>query len=78
VLLLLFVGWMAYKNLKVGGPPIQAGPTQESKNDWLAQDAKKVGGDFSKLDPAEQRKLDIYTGGHGAELVKHKYETATH
>jgi hypothetical protein len=76
IALIAFIGFVAYKNL--APPPHAAGPTQESKNDWLAQDAKRVGGDFSKLDPAEQVKLNAYTGGKGAELLKSKYEKATH
>src|SRR5579859_2948589 len=76
VLIVLLVGWLAYSNF--APPPHAAGPTQESKNDWIAQLAKSVGGDFSKLDPADQQKRNIYTGGKGAELLKAKYVAATH
>ena len=72
VLLVLFVGWLAYRNL--GPPPMgPTGPTEQSKNDWLSQLAKQTGGDFSKLDPGTQQKINIYTGGKGAELLKSKY-----
>jgi len=75
-LLLLFIGWLAYRNFVP--PPHASGPTPESKNDWISQLAKQTRGDFSKLDPATQKKMNVYTGGKGAELLKSKYEAATH
>jgi hypothetical protein len=76
VLLLLFVGWIAFKNL--GPRPMgPTGPTEQSKTDWISQLAKQSGGDFNKLDPQTRQKLDIYTGGKGAELIKTKYQSAT-
>ena len=72
VLLALFVGWLAYRNL--GPAPMgPTGPTEQSKNDWVSQLAKQTGGDFSKLDPQTRLKLNTYTGGKGAELLKSKY-----
>lgn len=72
ILVLLFVGWIAYRSF---GPPPQGptGPSAESKNDWLSQLARQTGGDFNKLDPATQQKIQIYTGGKGVELMKSKF-----
>jgi hypothetical protein len=76
VVLILIVSVMAYKNF--APPPHAAGPIAESQNDWIAQAAKQAKGDFTKVDPALQQKLNIYTGGKGAELIKSKYESAIH
>lgn len=75
VLLVVFVGWLAYANFAPTRP--DTGTLAESKNDWVSQIAKESGGDINKVDPQTRQKLDIFTGGKGEELLKAKYKAAT-
>lgn len=73
-LLLVFIGWLYYHTFVP--PSFPTGPTKESKHDWIAQLAIKTGGDPGKLDPAMRQRLDMYTGGHAAALLKSKLKAA--
>ncbi len=39
-------------------------------DNFLAQKAKETGGDFSKLSPADQKKAQELTQGHGPEALR--------
>jgi hypothetical protein len=49
-----------------------AAPTAQSiaADNFVAEMAKKSGGDFSKLSPEEQQKLDKMSMGHGASMIR--------
>lgn len=74
--LLIIVGLLWYRNF--GPKHYSTGPLPEAKNDWVSKLAKQTGGDINKVDPKLRQKMEIYTGGHAAELLKSKYEAATH
>ncbi len=77
VALLVLGGWVGWNYYHYFVPPPHAsGPLPESKHDWISQVAVKAKGDFSKVDPDMQKKINMFTGGRGADLIKRKYEYA--
>lgn len=74
--LMLWMGWLYYHYFVP--PPHASGPLPASKDDWISKMAVKAGGDFNKIDPKMQKALNMFSGGHGAEMIKSKYDFATH
>jgi hypothetical protein len=70
VVLVLFLGWLAYANFS--GPklhPIQ--PTQKTEADlYIEQLRKKSGGDWNKLTPEEQARVNQITRGFGPMAIR--------
>lgn len=72
VLLAVFIGFMAYINFRPQGPV----PVKTATSDWLEKLARESKGDFSKLSPQDQAKLNqIPPGGQGADWLKRKYQS---
>src|SRR5258708_2778842 len=70
VLLLAFVGWLAYSNMLAPPKPLPMTKDAQSNHDWIKSMATKSGGDISKLSDEEQQKLMKMTGGYGAQAMK--------
>lgn len=70
LLLVIFIGFLAYKNLAPSGPV----PVRTATSDWLEKIARESGGDYNKLSPADKAKLDQIPFG-GREWLKRKYES---
>lgn len=72
VVLLAFVGWLAYANLAPHAEPYVPKTTPEgaATNNWIEQKAKESKGDISKLSPEDQDKLQKITRGYGAVALK--------
>ncbi len=65
----LFVAYMAYANF---GPTTRKfAPEKQTADEFVRGLAKKSGGDFNKLTPEEQQKLNGMTMGHGAQSLAH-------
>lgn len=66
--LLAFLAWMGYRYL---GPaaPISNELTQKHDDYWNAL-AKQSGGNFTRLSPVDQQKINNETLGHGVEAMK--------
>ncbi len=71
VILVLFVGFLAYRNFAPSGPT----PTKTATSDWLEKLARESGGDIHKLSPADQAKLNSLPMGGGAQWLKRKYDS---
>jgi hypothetical protein len=75
VVLLVFIGWLAYANLFAPPPPKPMTQEQKSNQDWIADKIKETGGDMSKLSKEDQEKLHQIAGNWAAlawEDVKKK------
>jgi hypothetical protein len=70
VALLLFLGWMAYRNF--GPPPHPRIPENVHTPiaDWVRAKARESGGDINKLNPEDQMKLQNVTQGKGVAYLK--------
>jgi hypothetical protein len=67
VALLGLMGWWGYRNF---GPQVTPKTAENLKADAFLQEmAKKCGGDFSKLTPEEQLKVNGFAGGRGAMAI---------
>ena len=72
VLLMIFIGGFAYKSFAPQGPV----PVKTATSEWLEKLARESGGDFAKLSPADQAKLNQFPpGGQGAKWLKRKYDS---
>jgi hypothetical protein len=67
IVLLAFVIWWGIKNFNPSDPPKTK--TQLDTDAYLKELAKKSGGDFSKLSPEEQQKVNSMTSGRGAMMI---------
>jgi hypothetical protein len=70
VVLLAFVGWLAWANLFAPPKPAPMDAKGQANHEYIKQLAVKSGGDFSKLSPDEQQKLQKMTTGYGAMAMK--------
>jgi hypothetical protein len=71
LLLAVVIGWMAYRTF---GPLSQPKTfTVQDQKTWVAELARKSGGDFTRLTPAEQQKLDGISLGNGAKMLQSAY-----
>jgi hypothetical protein len=70
VVLLAFVGWLAWANLFAPPKPAPMDAKGQANHEYIKQLAVKSGGDFSKLSPEEQQKLQKMTTGYGAMAMK--------
>ena len=70
VVLLAFVGWLAYANLFAPPKPAAMDAKAQANHDWIKQLAKQSGGDISKLSPEDTQKLQEMTKGYGAMALK--------
>jgi hypothetical protein len=70
IVLLAFIGWLAYANLFAPPKPAPMDAKGQANHDFIKQLAVKSGGDFSKLSPDEQQKLQKMTSGYGAMAMK--------
>ena len=61
---LAFMGWWGYKNFGSANTPKTA--ENVKVDNYLAEMAQKSGGDWSKLTPEEQAKVNSMTGNRGA------------
>ena len=64
VALVAFFGYRAFN------PPQPHTATMQKFDDWVSQLAKSSNRDFSKLNKADQDKLNQMTMGHGAQALK--------
>ena len=56
------------------GPDTRQTASQQSDNAWLTQKAKESGGDFNKLAPADQEKVQTLTKGKGGFVLSMIYQ----
>ena len=70
VLLVVFLGFLAYRNFGPSGPT----PVKTATSDWLEKIARESGGDYNKLSPADKARLDQIPFG-GREWLKRKYDS---
>ena len=69
------VAFMAWWGIRSFGPePEILTPAGQAQNNWLRKIAIECKGDFSKLSPADQLKLQTNTMGHGVSAMKSEYE----
>jgi len=70
IVLVLFVGWMAYHSF--AGPKITFAPDNVDSPiaNWIRDKARESGGDISKLNPADVQKLQTVTQGKGEAFLK--------
>jgi hypothetical protein len=67
IAVLALVVWWGFKNFSPGDPPKSSLNVQV--DNYLAEMAKKSGGDWSKLTPEEQAKVNGMTGNRGAMAI---------
>ena len=72
VSLVVYVAFIAWFSLRE--PPRVKGPAEIRFNAYADGLAKKCQGDLSKLKPAERKKLDSLTMGHGARMILEYYK----
>ena len=70
VLVLLFVGWMAYSHLFAGPQAAPMTVQAKASNDRLKQLAKQSGGDIGKLSEDDRNWVTQNTGGYGAMVLQ--------
>jgi hypothetical protein len=70
IVLVAFVGWLAWANLFAPPKPAPMDAKGQANHEYIKQLAVKSGGDFSKLSPDEQQKLQKMTTGYGAMAMK--------
>jgi hypothetical protein len=75
VLLVLIVGWLAYRSFGPFTPPKTF--TVQDQKAWVAKLAAESGGDFTKLTPAERDKLNAISFGNGERYLKATYRKQT-
>lgn len=72
LLVIAVIGWVAYRAFgPIAQPPTFTVSDQKA---WVADLARKSGGDFSRLGPAEQKRLDAISLGNGARMLRSAYE----
>jgi hypothetical protein len=76
VILLLFVGWIGYRNLAPPPHPVLPDNVDTPIARWIRDKARESGGDISKLSPADQQKLQSITQGKGEAYLK-KYSSSS-
>jgi hypothetical protein len=72
VVLIAFIAFLAYRTLGPFTPP-ETFSVQDQKT-WVNEAAKKSQGDFSRLSPEEQKKLNDISLGNGATYLRRTYE----
>jgi hypothetical protein len=72
VLLVAFMAWWGYRSFNEGDKPHTARGDQIDA--MLTAEAQKCQGDFSKLPPEDQQKVNQVTGGWGAAAIKKMYK----
>ena len=70
IVVLAFVGWLAYANLFAPPKPPPMTPEQQQTADRMDALAKKSRGDINNLSPDERDKFLQETGGHGAQILQ--------
>jgi hypothetical protein len=70
VVLLAFVGWLAYANLAAPPKPAPMDAKGQANHDFIKRLAKQSGGDMSKLSQEDVQKLQEMTKGYGAMALK--------
>ena len=69
VVLIAVLAWWGMKNL---APEGKINTEASTKTDDLVKELKKKsGGDFSKLSPEDQERLNKISGGRGAMMLNH-------
>ncbi len=75
VLLVVFVAWRAYRAF--AGPAVMVHPpvTAQMQQDqaYVSQKAREARGDFARLSPADQAKVQQLTHGFGAPAIASAY-----
>jgi hypothetical protein len=67
----VLVGLAVWLGIRSFSAPTAAPTTQSiAADNFVAEMAKKSGGDFSKLSPTEQQKLNQMSMGHGEAMIK--------
>jgi hypothetical protein len=74
VVLLAFVGWLAYANLFAPPKPAPMDAKGQANHDFIKRLAKQSGGDINKLSPEDQQKLRELAKGYGAIALKKVFE----
>jgi hypothetical protein len=72
VVLVAFLSWWGYRNLNDGDRPKTAHSAQI--DEMLTAEAQKCQGDFSKLSPEDQKKVNDVTGGWGGVAIAKMYK----
>ena len=70
VLAVAFIGYLAYHNFVPHEHPAVASGPLTPQEQFLKQEAQKCGGDFSKLPPEDQAKVQAATRGYGVPAMK--------
>ncbi|HLV80850.1 MAG TPA: hypothetical protein VKT32_11240 [Chthonomonadaceae bacterium] len=70
IVVLVFIGWLAYANLFAPPKPPPITPEAQQRMDQYDALAKKAHGDVNNLSPEERDKLMQETGGHGAQILQ--------
>jgi hypothetical protein len=73
VLLVLFIGWLAYHFLAPHSEAVHPRPLTPAES-WLQQKAKESGGDFTKLSQADQQQLFSTAGPSAPVTLRMAYE----
>lgn len=68
VALVAFMIWMGYRSF--GPEPKPVNDLTRAHDQWMEQVAKVSGGDFSKVKPEDQAKLQSESYGHGDMVLK--------
>jgi len=76
VVLVLFVGWLAYHNFVPPKPPVIPDTVNSPVANWIRSKARESGGDISKLSPEDVQRLQSVTQGKGEAYLK-KYAHPT-
>jgi hypothetical protein len=66
--LVAFAVWLGIRSFS--GPSYAPTDKSVAADNFVAEMAKKSGGDFSKLSPEEQQKLNQMSMGHGSSMLK--------
>jgi hypothetical protein len=72
VVLVAFMSWWGYRSFNEGDKPKTARSTEIDA--MLTAEAQKCQGDFSKLPPEDQAKVNKVTGGWGFAAIKKMYK----
>ncbi len=70
VVLVLFLGWIGYRNFGPPPHPVLPDNVNTPIANWIRTKAHESGGDISKLSPEDQQHLQSLTQGKGAAYLK--------
>jgi len=75
--LLVALAIACFLGFKAMSPPARQAPSAPEMYDAVGKMAIKVGGDYSKLSPADKNYLELMSHGHGQKLLENEYARVT-